>query len=209
MYSGLLVCAVCNRSFSGSYYQKRTGGEYYYYRCTGRHGHRKTTNHCENYRLIPQDNVTAWLIPRLERIAAGLGDFTAAPLPAATLTTIERANSIQADIDRLTAEISTWVTVIGSQRLEAARVFQQRIDSNAEQIERLRAQLLNLTAETAANVQRTSDHAAAVDELRTLPTVADLFAKPAPQVNQLLFRLFGDYRLQIADAEVVGITRDS
>lgn len=199
LFTGLLVCAEC--SYTLVYIHAKSRAYYYcatnYRRNTHRHEHA-----CTNSRHMRVDAIQEWLDARLREVIRS-GDINIF-LPAETDPGLH-IKSLQREIAALEEQQRGLIRIAVKLPENAQETVLQEINITSEQLTILQKQLdAHQYQEARANRSHLSQQQAILD---IQAKYDNFWSLPEVEINQLLHRLLGDWRLAVLDAQVVRIVR--
>lgn len=193
-FSGLFLCAECGYTMASNSLGR-------YIRCAGRYCADHVRPYCPGGKPVSAKYARAWLDHRL-RLALAAQDPSALT-PSVSSDLPARLSAAAARVADLENKVRRLIILQSEADDSLASIYADRIANLANQLKSATAQsaALQIEAETVASKHQ---HVA-YEELARL-TIDALWAKPPLQINQLLLRLFGNWRIVAGkDGQIVGM----
>lgn len=197
-FSGLVVCDYCDAHIP---YVSRNNNTWRVYRCQTHDKFAFTGHDCAaQIKLIHFSTLTEWLTHFLEDLLSGT-PFDAA-FPSERSSVEAEIAAVQQNLEAVTVEKTNLIERLGLIPESMLQDYQTRMRAVAERAEALNARLLHLRQQHKSQDQ--SGQMRALQDIDQIGLDA-FFALEEGRQQQMLKRLFGQWRILVADGAVVGV----
>lgn len=202
-FTRLMVCDACGRGLTST----GAGMEQMQYFCVGRY---YAPNPCADAYFIRATYIRDWLTARLTDILESADGFSVLVGGENPTTTVQsELAALALNYAQQQAEIENMVQDMASTTSRPVRdALLKAMDAKGEILEALELRMATLR-ETLSEMETPTDNTTrlqTLDELRA-NGIDWLWAQPSEDVNRLLRRVFGTYRLVVRNGKIIGVKK--
>lgn len=201
-FSGLVVCDYCHNHLI---FNQRPLKFYAAYRCQTHDRHRFGGPDCPcKPKTIGYKHLAEWLTPFLEKLLDG--EPLDSAFPSSTPSVGDQIAAIEQQLTAVTEEKTRLIARLGLIPDSMLQDYQRQMQTVAERADGLKKQLHDLLAQSAT--QDRTNQVAALHDLASIGIPA-FWELDAGRQQQLLKRLFGKWRIVVADGVIIGVAQAS